>query len=72
MEAIRNVYKKLTGKVVGKRSHGRHGVDEGIILMGITEKRVGIRTGFIWHRAGRWWAFVNTVMNVRVPCRKIS
>jgi hypothetical protein len=66
IEEGRGVYRALVGKPEGKRPLGRPGRrwDDNIKL------EIGI-DGAIWIRLAQvrvqWWAFVNTIMNVRVP-----
>jgi hypothetical protein len=65
----RDVYRVLVGRSEGKRPLGRHRRRwEDNIKMDLTE--IGI-DGANWirlaHDRVQWWAFVNTVMNLRVP-----
>jgi len=69
MEDKRGVYRVLVGKPEGKRPLGRprHRWEENI-KMDIQEVGCG---GMDWIEKAqdrdRWWAFVNAVMNLRVP-----
>ena len=61
------MYRVLVGKPEG-RSHWGEGVDGWIILEWISRRwDVGIWTELGWPRIDRWRAFVNAVMNLRVP-----
>jgi len=69
MEERRGVYRVLVGKPEGKNHLGDPGVDGRIILRWILRKwNVG---GMDWielaQDRNRWPAFVNAVMNLRVP-----
>jgi hypothetical protein len=69
MEEMRNVYKVLVGKPDGKRPLGRSRRRlEYNIKMYLREIVFG---GVGWihlaHDRDRWLAFVNTVLNLRVP-----
>jgi hypothetical protein len=68
----RGVYRVLVGRPEGKRPVGRHRLDERITLRWISGIQGSMgRTGFSWLTMGvQWWAFANTVMNLRVPYRK--
>jgi hypothetical protein len=68
----RGVYRVLDGRSEGKRPLGRpKNRWEDNIKMDLRE--IGI-DGASWIQLGQnweqWWAFVNTVMNFRVPSRK--
>jgi hypothetical protein len=65
----RGVYRALVGRPEGKRSLGRPRCRwEDNIKMVLRETGID---GANWIRLAqyrvRWWAFVNTVMNLRVP-----
>jgi hypothetical protein len=65
----RGVYRVLVGRPVGKRplDGSRHRWEDNIKLdlreMGIS----GVNWIQLAQDRGQWWAFVNTVMNLRVP-----
>jgi len=65
----RGVYRVLVGKHEGKKPLGRPRCRwEGNIRIDLQEVECG---GVDWielaQDRGRWWAFVNVVMNLRVP-----
>jgi hypothetical protein len=69
MEEVRDVYRVLVGKPEGQRPLGRpRRAWENNIKLGLRE--IGI-DGANWIRLAQdrvqWWAFVNTVTNLRVP-----
>jgi hypothetical protein len=69
MGEARGVYRVLVGRPEGKRPLGRpRRRCDGNIKMDLRE--IGI-DGANWIRLAqdrvRWWAFVNTAMNLRVP-----
>jgi hypothetical protein len=64
-----SVYRVLVWRPEGKRSQGgpRHRWEDNIQ---IDLREIGINVmNWIWlaHDRVQWWAFVNTVMNLRVP-----
>jgi hypothetical protein len=66
---MRNSYIILVGKPEGKRSFGRprrRWEDNSKMDLGETEWEVVDSIHLAQYR-DRWWAFVNTVMNLRVP-----
>jgi hypothetical protein len=69
MREARDVYRVLVGRPEGKRSLGRprRGWDDNVKM---DLREIGIN-GANWSRLAQnsvqWWAFVNTVMNLRVP-----
>jgi hypothetical protein len=68
----RDVYRVLVGRPKGKRSLGRPRRRwEDNIKMDLREIWIGV-ANWIWLAQDRvqWRAFVNTVMNLRVPQRK--
>jgi hypothetical protein len=65
----RGVYRVLVGRPEGKRPLGRPRCRwEHNIKMDLREMRID---GANWIRLAQdrvqWWAFVNTIMNIRVP-----
>jgi hypothetical protein len=69
MAGGRGIYRVLVGRPEGKKSLGRPGRRwEDNIKMVFREIRID---GAYWIRLAQdrvqWWAFVNTVMNLRVP-----
>jgi hypothetical protein len=65
---MRNAYKILVGKPEGKRSLGRYKLRwEDNIKMDLKKIEFGVWIGFMTQDMDRWRAFVNTVMNLRVP-----
>jgi hypothetical protein len=65
LEERRGVYRVLVGRPEGKRPLGkprRRWVDN--INMDLRERGIN---GANWIRLAHWRAFVNTIMNIRVP-----
>jgi hypothetical protein len=67
MGQARKMYKVLVGKPEGKRPLGRqrHRWEDGI-RMDLRETRRNVRWIHLTQDRDRWWALVNTVMNLRV------
>jgi hypothetical protein len=65
----RGVYRVLVGRPEGKRSLGRPRLRwEDNIKMDLRETGIDVANCIQLARDRvRWWAFVNTVMNIRVP-----
>jgi hypothetical protein len=69
MEDVRNANKISVGKLKGKRSLGRPRRRlKDNIKMDLTEREFGsVDWIHMAHDRGRWWALLNTVINMRVP-----
>ena len=65
----RVVYEVLVGKPEGKRQLGRHRHRwEDNIILDIQEVECGVMDWIdLAHDRGRWWAPVNTIINLRIP-----